>query len=256
MVEHLLPTSALIDPLSSVVELDVTGDGDGVTWLVNLPTGEAYEMWMVLHNASAGVDAKYGYSPKVETFVLEGHNQDCEKLGLDPVGGEGPTSTLAAWALPTTTAGGTSTASSSTVSNSTPSSSPVESHPPVSVTAPPSRSEPSHEKALIAAGSCVGALILIVILSTALWRRRRRMKSRLQPFPAPAAPESSPARAKAELARALMKDPGEGGAASASSNEEAEIERLRAAVAQLEEEAREWRVGELETLPSYDSRSV
>ncbi|KZV97579.1 hypothetical protein EXIGLDRAFT_764239 [Exidia glandulosa HHB12029] len=222
-----------------VETLVFTGHGDGIIWQLNVEGTYEYELelWWV---------ATGDPSIRMGSAATTGITVDFAGAGSNGCGIRRPVADSEP--IPTVTVAATSFPTSTEFSSAFP--------------RPPRAGSSSHTVTFVAVGvSCFSALLLTGVAVVWFQRRKRRTRTDLSPLSAPAEEVASPAHAKQSLVQAAfgkethVSDPAEL-VEPASQRDVDEIERLRAAVALLEEEAREWRVGELETLPSYESRSV
>ncbi|KZV89285.1 hypothetical protein EXIGLDRAFT_771922 [Exidia glandulosa HHB12029] len=120
--------------------------------------------------------------------------------------------------------------------------------------APKSKLEPSAIAGGIVAAFLVGLVAVLFFRS----RRQRRLRPSTSPYPLHPMPSSAPPNGATTLKRATNTrdthspdDPPR----SPDHGVEDENAQLRAAVARMQEEMREWRLVDLESLPSYETRS-
>ncbi|KZV97573.1 hypothetical protein EXIGLDRAFT_764233 [Exidia glandulosa HHB12029] len=264
--------------LSPFLEIFIFGTETTAVWDLRVPGGSTYDLvlWMLDDDQSTRVG-----TPAVDIrFVANGTVGDKCDVFVPPssdAGSDGGVLTSTLLALPsvptathseapdssetpTSTGSTTGTSSISTVSQSQTITSQTSSDTGTIVSKSPLASPPqaqhSRATAFIAAGSCIAILIVVCTALGIFWYRTKHLRSRvLWPFPRPIRDPMDAGEEKRRIARLLFaKDVPSQPSGEGALGDSLEIERLRTAVARLEEEARELRAaGEVESLPSYNS---
>ncbi|KZV80576.1 hypothetical protein EXIGLDRAFT_815902, partial [Exidia glandulosa HHB12029] len=128
----------------------------------------------------------------------------------------------------------------------------------VSSTTPQHHPARVNRAAIIAIPSVMGVLMVATAVIILFRRHRSRRRHALAPYPRPveAATEKRRSVAVQRLFGKLPRNPSPPQDPQQGPALREENDLLRMAVAQLQGEMREWQIGDAETLPSYNSRSV